>query len=89
MLLSATLGPVELWAFSTTTEDVSIRTSLYSALGPKRARAVLAQRYPGGSAMKDIESRRENMQGNGDFEEKAKNVLEQIVTELVQYARSM
>lgn len=89
MLLSATLGPVELWAFSTTTEDVSIRTSLYSALGPKRARAVLAQKYPGGSAMKDVESRRTNMQGNGDFEEKSKNVLEQIVEELVQYARSM
>ena len=50
-------GPAELWAFSTTVEDVALRERLYGTLGPRLARKVLARRFPGGTARPDIESR--------------------------------
>lgn len=56
-LLTLTLGPVELWAFSTTTEDVALRSTLYRQLGPVEARRVLANLFPNGSARKVIEGR--------------------------------
>jgi len=33
-LLTSTIGPIELWAFSTTSEDMQIRNKLYKSLGP-------------------------------------------------------
>ena len=40
LVLSLTIGPQSLWAFSTTTEDVAIRNNLYQRLGrPKPAAA--------------------------------------------------
>lgn len=56
-LLTLTLGPVELWAFSTTLEDTQIRNKLYQKLGPAEARRVLAVLFPSGSAVKIIEER--------------------------------
>lgn len=56
-LLTLTLGPVELWAFSTTVEDVTIRNKLYRALGPVEARRVLATLFPAGSVKKLVEKR--------------------------------
>jgi intracellular multiplication protein IcmB len=55
-LLTSTISPVELWAFSTTTEDVFIRDALYEEIGPVNARHMLASHFPRGSAVKDIES---------------------------------
>lgn len=51
------LGPVELWALSTTAEDTALRTMLYERLGPKEARRRLAARFPSGSAKDMIERR--------------------------------
>ena len=56
-LLTITLGPVELWAFNTTAEDVNIRNQLYRKLGPREARRVLAVVFPSGSAAKAVEDR--------------------------------
>ncbi len=56
-LLTATLGPVELWALNTSAEDVYIRNHLYRKIGPKAARKILALLYPSGSAMKALEDR--------------------------------
>lgn len=56
-LLTLTLGPVELWAFSTTSEDTNIRNKLYKKLGPLEARRVLAALFPNGTATKVIEER--------------------------------
>ena len=39
-----TLGPIELWALSTSAEDVAIRNRLYNKLGAGRARQMLAGR---------------------------------------------
>jgi len=84
MLMSNTLGPIELWAFSTTAEDVAIRNKLYEKVGPKLARLALADRYPGGSAKGDVEDRREKLKDRlGSVDDKAMgNIVEEIVMEL-------
>lgn len=55
-LLTSTISPVELWAFNTTTEDVSLRDALYREIGPIQARSILAERFPKGSATSEIEA---------------------------------
>lgn len=56
-LLTLTLGPVELWSFSTTPVDVLIRNKLYQRIGPAKARQLLARLFPSGSIAKLIEER--------------------------------
>lgn len=56
-LLTSTLGPIELWAFSTTAEDARLRNKLYEKLGPKEARRVLSNLFPTGSVKSLIEKR--------------------------------
>jgi intracellular multiplication protein IcmB len=63
-LLTLTLGPAELWAFSTTSEDVLVRSALYEAFGPKEARRVLSNLFPSGSASKYIQSKLNKEAGN-------------------------
>lgn len=64
--LFLTLGPAELWAFSTTAEDVALRTMLYQSIGPKMARRVLASRFPGGSALAEIGARMARREERGE-----------------------
>ncbi len=56
-LLTLTLGPIELWAFSTTAEDVVVRNQLYRQLGPSEARRFLASLYPSGTVTKELNVR--------------------------------
>lgn len=87
--LVLTLGPVELWAFSTTAEDVALRTRLYDKLGPSLARRVLAARYPGGSVQNEIETRIARMEERGeryDQDEAASNMIDVLAEELIQQA---
>lgn len=64
--LFLTLGPTELWAFSTTAEDVALRSLLYEEIGPKLARRVLSVRFPGGSAKAEIETRIVRLEERGE-----------------------
>ncbi|WP_029000920.1 conjugal transfer protein TraU [Azohydromonas australica] len=57
-MLTNTVGAVEAWAFSTTSEDVSLRTRLYEALGTYAARKLLAHHFPLGTATETIERMR-------------------------------
>ena len=66
LVLSLTIGPQSLWAFSTTTEDVAIRNNLYQRLGPSEALRRLAARFPGGSAKAEVERRRRNVEDQSD-----------------------
>ena len=66
-LLYNTLGPMELWAFSTTQEDVSLRNRLYANLGATEARRRLALRFPSGTAKPDIQRRMKEMTERGDL----------------------
>lgn len=85
-LLTLTLGPVELWAFSTTAEDATVRNQLYRHIGPSEARRLLAALFPNGSVAKEIESRLATMkQSAGLIEEDAKSsVLEQLVHDILE-----
>ncbi len=79
-----TLGPIELWALSTSAEDVAIRNRLYSRLGAGRARQMLAVNFPGGSARSEIKRRIHMRSEKGETRQAALSVIvEEIVEELV------
>jgi len=84
-LLTLTLGPVELWAFSTTAEDATVRNRLYRHLGPAEARRVLSNIFPNGSVTKEIEERLDTMKEEGGLiEEEAKEgVLDQLINDIL------
>jgi len=66
-LLTATIGPIELWAFSTTAEDVKLRNILYRRLAPSTARNLLARLFPQGSAAKLLEERLQRVKESASF----------------------
>lgn len=79
-----TLGPIELWALSTSSEDVSIRSRLYAKLGAGRARQMLAANFPGGSARGEIKRRVMMLAEKGEIRSAAMSqVIGEIVEELV------
>lgn len=79
-----TLGPIELWALSTSAEDVSIRNRLYARLGASRARQMLAAAFPGGSARAELKRRVFALAEQGNAQSAATSkVVEEIVEELV------
>jgi intracellular multiplication protein IcmB len=85
-LLTCTLGPVELWAFSTTAEDAHIRNQLYKRLGPVETRRVLASIFPSGSAKKYLEQRLHLMrEEHGLIEEVSSlTVADQVIEDIIQ-----
>ena len=89
-LLTLTLGPVELWAFSTTVEDVIVRSALYRSLGPSEARRFLATLYPGGTITNELTIRLNAIQRDSGIvvEEVKKGVIQQLISDLLQtYSR--
>ena len=92
-LLTLTLGPIELWAFSTTTEDALLRNKLYQHIGPHAARRVLAARYPSGSITKIIEERLAKQQAEDDSlikEADKLGVVDELLQEILNdYARTL
>lgn len=79
-----TLGPIELWAFSTSAEDVAIRSRLYARLGASQARRLLAANFPGGSARSEIRRRVQELAEMGKTEEASvSNVIESVVGEMI------
>lgn len=84
-LLTNTLGPVELWSFSTTTEDARTRNKLYQRLGPKEARRVLANLFPSGSVKSLVEARLASLkEQEGLIEEGAElSVIDELVLEIL------
>lgn len=85
-LLTLTLGPIELWAFSTTAEDAAVRNHLYRHLGPAEARRVLANLYPGGSVAKVIEERLSLMKEKEGLlaEDEKRSAIEQLVNDILE-----
>ncbi|MCD6039391.1 MAG: hypothetical protein K0S27_791 [Gammaproteobacteria bacterium] len=84
-LLTSTLGPVELWAFSTTAEDAQVRNKLYQKLNPVEARRVLANLFPNGSIKSLIEARLAALkEQKGMIEEaSALGIVDQLVEEIL------
>ena len=79
-LLTNTLGPVALWAFSTTAEDVAIRNTLYRALGPQEARRRLSLRFPGGSAKKEVERLRAETRDADDGPDAILSIVQDLLS---------
>jgi intracellular multiplication protein IcmB len=86
-LLTATLGPIELWALNTTAEDVNIRNQLSRKLGPQQARRVLAARFPSGTATQLLEERYAEQKEQGHIIDNSvrASVINDIVSELLNY----
>lgn len=83
-LLRNPAGPLELWAGSTTAEDKVIREIVYMALGPKDGRMALALAYPGGTAKKEADARKEAMIlrgkiGHGQSEDLYKIMASEVI----------
>ncbi len=89
-LLTSTLGPVELWAFTTTAEDSILRGKLYQQLGPHNARVVLARLFPSGSAFSYLEGQLTKLKHSGGVidEELRKGVIDSLAEGIIQaYAK--
>lgn len=84
-LLTNTLGPIELWAFSTTAEDARLRNKLYEKIGPKEARRVLANLFPSGSVKSLIEARLSTLKEKEGIieEDSGLSIAEQLVEEIL------
>ncbi len=84
-----TLGPIELWAFSTSAEDVAIRNRLYSRLGATQARRLLSANFPGGSARSEIRRRVADLAEKGEMEKASVSaVINGMVEDLVTSVRA-
>lgn len=84
-LLTLTLGPIELWAFSTTPVDATVRNALYRHIGPAEARRFLATLFPNGSVAKEITERLNLLKKEvGLIEDETKlSVVDQFVNEIL------
>ncbi|HRQ61274.1 MAG TPA: type IV secretion protein IcmB, partial [Alphaproteobacteria bacterium] len=83
-----TLGPIELWALSTSSEDVAIRNRLYQRLGSSRARQMLAASFPGGSARSEIRRRvLARSEGGESRQAMVSVIIQEIVDELVEASK--
>jgi intracellular multiplication protein IcmB len=82
------LGPIELWALSTTAEDTALRKLLYERLGSPEARRVLARRFPSGSAKPEIEAELEQLMSSGEMVDETVrgNVIARLADTLVKGA---
>lgn len=85
-LLTNTLGPIELWAFSTTAEDARLRNKLYQRLGPKEARRVLANLFSSGSIKALIEMRLALVREKAGVIEEGSNlsIVDQLLEEILE-----
>ncbi len=85
-LLTLTLGPVELWAFSTTAEDATVRNLLYRQLGPAEARRLLAALFPNGTIAKELENRLAEMKSTGGLieEDEKIGIVNQLVNDILE-----
>lgn len=85
-----TLGPMELWALSTSREDVDLRNKIYVALGAPFARKMLAKYFPGGSARTEIRRRVVQQTDEGNLEQAGTNVvINEIANELIEMGRKL
>ncbi len=83
-----TLGPIEMWALSTSAEDVAIRNRLYAKLGAARARQMLSATYPGGSARNEIRRRVLARSESGESRSAMiSTIIQEMVDEMVEASK--
>lgn len=78
------LGPVELWALSTTPDDCALRARLYERLGFGEALHRLAKVFPAGSAQPEIDRRKDARLRRGEKQDRAAaGVVDELARELI------
>jgi len=83
-MLVNSLGPVELWALSTTPEDVALRGRLYQRLGHAEALRRLSRVFPKGTARRETERRKDERTRRGEDEGHAMaGVVQELADELI------
>ena len=83
-LLVNSLGPIELWAFSTTPGDTALRGRVYARLGSSEALRRLATVFPDGSAGREIEDRKKGRLRLGGSEVEAEaSVVDELAAEIL------
>ena len=83
--LLLTLSPIELWALTSTAEDVHLLNMMYRRVDSRKARQMLAKRYPAGSAKRDIDRQLAN-QGSMAGQEvtsMTENIFARLVNEML------
>jgi intracellular multiplication protein IcmB len=79
------LGPVELWALSTTPGDTSLRNRLYEKVGFSEGLRRLSKVFPNGSAMDEIERRTKARLKEGDAADRVEaGVVDELARELIE-----
>jgi intracellular multiplication protein IcmB len=83
-MLINSLGPIELWALSTTPGDTGVRNRLYDRVGFSEGLRRLAKVFPRGSALKEIERRKAERLTRGELDTKAElGVIDELARELI------
>jgi intracellular multiplication protein IcmB len=83
-MLVNSLGPIELWALSTTPGDTGLRNRLYDRVGFSEGLRRLAKVFPRGSALKEIERRKAERLTRGELDTKAElGVIDELAGELI------
>ena len=83
-MLVNSLGPIELWALSTTPGDTGVRNRLYDRVGFSEGLRRLAKVFPRGSALKEIERRKAERLTRGELDTKAElGVIDELARELI------
>ncbi len=79
------LGPVELWALSTTPGDTSLRNRIYEQVGFSEGLRRLSKVFPSGSAMAEIERRTKMRLKEGDVADRVEaGVVDELAREIIE-----
>ena len=82
-MLVNSLGPIELWALSTTPGDTGLRNRLYDRVGFSEGLRRLSKVFPRGSALKEIERRKKDRLTRGELDTRAElGVIDELASEL-------
>ena len=81
MFAYLTLGPIELWAYNSSAKDRALRDALYKRVGVRKTLEALAERFPGGSAISEIDRRQER--AGGDRDAAGRGIIQQMVDEIL------
>lgn len=78
------LGPIELWALSTTPSDTSLRNRLYDRIGFGEGLRRLSKVFPSGSAADEVERRMKDRIKKGDSADRVEaGVVDELADELI------
>ncbi len=83
-MLVNSLGPIELWAFSTTPTDVALRNRLYELVGFSEGLRRLSRVFPTGTAKKEVGRRKDERLRRGEEDGRAQaGVVDELADELI------